>query len=101
VVYWENQPLIHAYFVVKGEFVLEKSLPNAQSDQIISLLESSNLTIKENLLAKKFTELSDFPLTHKLGTYCRGSILAEEDVVNEREYYSCTVKCISESGSLY
>lgn len=54
-----------------------------------------------NTLARKFSEIRDFPKTHKLGTYGRGSILADEDIVNRRQQYSCSVRCDSEKGILY
>jgi hypothetical protein len=58
-------------------------------------------TNQRNSLLRKFSEIKDFPLQHKLGTYGKGSILADEDVVYLREHYSCTVRCISNTGSLY
>ena len=56
---------------------------------------------EKNLLARKLTELKDFPLTYKLTTYGKGSFLGEEDVIRDRQQYSCSVKCVSEKGKLY
>ena len=55
---------------------------------------------QKNVLAKKLTELKDFPLAHSLGIYGPGSLLCEEDAVNNRQLYTCTLKCISPKGSL-
>ncbi len=69
---------------------------------MIKLLQSSTERISErkNVLAKKLVELKDFPLAHSLGIYGPGSLLCEEDVVNNRDLYTCTLKCISPKGAL-
>lgn len=54
-----------------------------------------------NMLASKFPELKDFPSHFEMTRYGPGSFLGEDDIVNGRETYSCTVKCISETGILY
>jgi hypothetical protein len=45
-------------------------------------------------------ELKDFPYNLKLAIFGRGSLLCEEDIINNRDKYSCTLKCVSAKGSL-
>ena len=54
-----------------------------------------------NLLACKFPELKDFPMEHELTRYGVGTILAEEDIINNRITYSCTLKCVTDKGVLF
>ena len=58
-------------------------------------------TKEQNTLARKFSELKDFPKKHKLSYYGYGSILGDEDVCYEREFYSCSVRCVTDHGSVY
>jgi hypothetical protein len=50
---------------------------------------------------RKFTELQDVPLKHKIGIYSRGSLVAEDDWVSKREVHSCTLTCVSDKGKIF
>jgi len=104
-VYKEGTAAELAFIVVKGEFELQKSLKKSEGAgelAVIKLLESGSENIggNQNVLARKLVELKDFPYAHKLAIYGPGSLLCEEDLVNNRETYSCTLRCISPKGSL-
>lgn len=92
-------PVRHLYFVVSGEFCLEKQLPKSGQNNMLTLLETR--TKEYNTLARKFKEIKDFPFKHKLQIYGCGSMLGDEDVCFERSTYSCSVKCVSETGTVY
>jgi CRP-like cAMP-binding protein len=52
-----------------------------------------------NVLAEKIPEIKDVPKELPLMVFGEGSFLGEEDVIF-RDYYSCTLKCISQNGVL-
>jgi hypothetical protein len=48
--------------------------------------KDGSLTVK-NILSHKLIEIRDFPTTQKIGSYCVGSLLGEEDVFAKEETY--------------
>ena len=54
---------------------------------------------ERNILEKKLSEIVDVPSTQKMAIFGRGSLLGEEDFVNDK-LHSCTLICYSTKGSL-
>lgn len=52
------------------------------------------------LQAKLGPEVGDVPNQLRVMLVGKGSMIAEEDVIS-RKYYSCTVKCYSQEGTVY
>ena len=57
--------------------------------------------VKNNALEKAFPELTDLPFEFKLSFAGKGTILAEEDLLLNRQHYSCSCFCESEEGILF
>ena len=80
-----------------GEFELYKSLP--MKKRSLSIQRSDQDISVQNVLAEKLNEVKDFPLTLKVNIFQKGSLVGEDDIIGKKEY-TCTLKCISQEGSL-
>ena len=83
-VFNEGEESEAVFIVVKGEFELTKKMTQ----------EGGQHTLKERLY-----EIKDFPTEHRVNIFDVGSLIAEEDVFQERPY-QCTLKCNSQKGTV-
>ena len=103
-VYAESDLAKFVYIVTDGEFELTRFFQKEKrKDFIIKILEEHGgkpRMVSNNTLEKRLTEVNYIPDYHRLSIFQKGSLVAEEDVLN-KEKYSYTLKCYSTKGKLY
>lgn len=97
VVYAAGETVTHVYVVLDGEFEQERALPT----KIVTVpRDGSQESRRVNVLQKRLPEIKDLPSSMRIVTACAGSLLGDEDCVS-RDKYSCTVRCKSQTGTVY
>ena len=110
VIYREGEEAKKLYIVSRGNFQLQRKLPRVLkqgAQQVVDSLGGRKIAPEgymnrrepRNVLAEKIPEIKDVPKELPLMVFGEGSFLGEEDVIF-RDYYSCTLKCISQNGVL-
>ena len=49
---------------------------------------------------KKFPDMKDFPMSHKLGLLQPGSLVGEDDLF-KKQPYSYSLRCVTKKGKIY
>lgn len=113
VIYREGEVADRVFLVIKGEYELSRKLHSGVSEGTAGVIERfggrkvpppgyRQQKDHKNILTSKFSEVTDVSLPEclPLTVFGPGTLVGEEDVVF-RDYYSCTLRCLSQKGMIY
>ena len=97
VVFKEGQKPVAVYIVCEGVLEYEKKLENGAMTKAAVLNRNAkkleDTGAKEHLISKKMPHMKDFPMSHKISKYERGTMVGDLDVL--MGVHQGTLRCYS------